>query len=93
MAGLWQFPNFVGRCDTQQTSDKVEGLGLKPKEILLQVEKKHIFTHIDWVLSGVHMEVAEKNDAFTWLTLEQIEQEAALPTAFRQFLDGIDTIK
>ena len=93
LAGLWQFPNFVGRCDTQQTIDKVEGLGLKPKEILLQVEKKHIFTHIEWVMSGVHMEVAEKNDAFTWLTLEQIEQEAALPTAFRQFLDGIDTIK
>jgi hypothetical protein len=31
------------------------------------------------------LEVADVNDAFTWLTREEIETQTALPTAFRQF--------
>jgi hypothetical protein len=31
------------------------------------------------------MEVSEKSDKFQWFTREEIDKEAALPTAFRQF--------
>ena len=85
LAGLWQFPNFSGTPETAEVIRTVEEMGLKPSEILLQLERKHIFTHIEWQMRGVYMEVREKTPAFCWMELDAVERDAALPTAFRQF--------
>ena len=50
----------------------------------------HIFTHIKWEMRGFYMEVTEPVGAFVWLTAEQIDSVAALPTAFRQFWEDRD---
>ena len=60
-------------------------MGLHPRELLRQVERKHIFTHIQWNMKGIYLEVAEPAGSFQWFTAEQINTQAALPTAFRQF--------
>ena len=86
LAGLWQFPDHPGVGDLAWTLSQVEKMGLKPREITKQVERKHIFTHITWEMSGVYEEVAEENEAFSWLTPEEIAGQAAIPTAYRQFL-------
>ena len=92
LAGLWQFPNVPGWLEIRQVLGKVEELGLKPKEIKRQVEKEHIFTHIKWCMRGVYLDVKETNERYTWLTAQEIEASAALPTAFRQFwMTGEDT--
>ena len=36
-------------------------------------------------MEGVFLEVSRKDSRFVWLTPEELEQSAALPTAFRQF--------
>ena len=92
LAGLWQFPNVPGKLETMQALDAVQQMGLRPREITKQIERKHIFTHIVWQMRGVYLEVAEESDAFIWLTAEQIEQTAALPTAFRQFWEEVDHV-
>lgn len=86
LAGLWQFPNAIGKLDTQAALRKVEELGLKPREILLQVERKHIFTHVEWDMYGVYAEVSDCGEDFLWLSEGEIQSRAALPTAFRLFL-------
>ena len=85
LAGLWEFPNVPGKLEVEAAMEEVERIGLKPKEIIRQVEKKHIFTHIEWQIRGIYMEVKEQTDDLCWLTAEEIRTEAALPTAFRQF--------
>ena len=85
LAGLWQFPNVSGDLTTAQALEQLECWGLIPREIYKEVRRKHIFTHIQWDMKAVYLEVAEPAGACTWLTAEQIRQEAALPTAFRQF--------
>lgn len=85
LAGLWQFPNTEGKLDIAAAIGWVEEKSLKPKEMLRQVERKHIFTHIEWNMCGVYMEVEVPAGDYTWLTAEQINEAAALPTAFRQF--------
>ncbi len=85
LAGLWQFPNVSGKLETEAALAWVEEIGLRPVEIIRQVERKHIFTHIEWGMRGVYMEVADINSRYTWLTGEQLRVQAALPTAFRQF--------
>lgn len=85
LAGLWQFPNVPGHLDTQQALDAVSDMGLHPREILREVEKKHIFTHIQWNMKGIYLEVSQPSGTFQWHTEEEINTQAALPTAFRQF--------
>ena len=92
LAGLWQFPNVETKLETDGALAAVEAMGLQPRDIQRTVERKHIFTHIRWEMRGVYLEVAEPAGNFTWLTAEQIRQDAALPTAFRQFWEEIDHV-
>lgn len=85
LAGLWQFPNRPGKLDTRAALDAVTAMGLHPRELLREVEKTHIFTHIQWNMKGIYLEVAEAGGSFLWFTEEEINLQAALPTAFRQF--------
>ena len=92
LAGLWQFPNVAGKLETAHALETVQQLGLRPREIIKQIERKHIFTHIVWKMRGVYLEVAEESKDFCWLTAQQIHEEAALPTAFRQFWEEVDHV-
>lgn len=89
LAGLWQFPNCEGHLDAQQALGKMEERSLKPKEIIRVVERKHIFTHVQWNMRGVYMEVADKAGGYSWFDVNQIEKDIALPTAFRLFWEEI----
>lgn len=89
LAGLWQFPEAAGHLSSDQYIVEMERLGLKLQDILLQVECKHIFTHVEWKMRGVYAVVAEPVECYSWFPLEVIHEEIPLPTAYRQFLDHI----
>ena len=92
LAGLWEFPNVSGRLQLDEAMQAVEKLGIVPREVQRQVERKHIFTHIQWNLRGYYLEAADCTGDFSWFTREEIEETAALPTAFRQFWEEIDYV-
>ena len=92
LAGLWQFPNTPGTLDIPETLQALNALGLQTKDVLRQMDKKHIFTHVQWQMRGVCIEVAELTGGFVWLTREEIETQAALPTAFRQFWEDVKNV-
>lgn len=92
LAGLWEFPHVSGKLEVPQALEAAEYMGVGPRNLLRQVERKHIFTHIQWNLRGYYLEVAEKPDCFRWFTGEEIRAQAALPTAFRQFWEEIDHV-
>ncbi len=85
LAGLWQFPNVPGKLETAEALTAVEAMGLHPKELLRTVDRSHIFTHIRWNMRGIYLEVKSPEGELQWLTRTEIEDQAALPTAFRQF--------
>lgn len=92
LAGLWQFPNIPGKRSVEESVAEVEKNGASVKEIYRQVERKHIFTHVEWHMCGIYLEIKEPVDNFVWLTAEQVEEETALPTAFRQFWEEVDHV-
>ena len=92
LAGLWEFPNVTGKLDLSQALSAAEQFGVRPRNLLRQTEKKHIFTHIQWNLRGYYIEAAEESDRFSWFTAAQLRAQAALPTAFRQFLEENDHV-
>ena len=85
LAGLWQFPNVSGQLDTASALQEAEKMGLRPQEIRKEIFRKHIFTHIQWNMKGIYLDVAETGGSFQWFTEEEVTAAAALPTAFRQF--------
>ena len=93
LANLWQFPNIPGKLSTQESLEQVERLALKPREIKMEVERKHIFTHIEWDMYGAYVEVADCGGDFVWLTAQEIDEQIALPTAFRLFWEEISVGK
>ncbi len=85
LAGLWQFPNASGHLETRDALEQVVCWGLKPRDIYKEVYKTHIFTHIEWDMKAVYLEVSEPTGGFQWFTAAEVNSQAALPTAFRQF--------
>ena len=86
LAGLWQFPEMPGILELEQVLEGLQGV----KAVFRQVEKNHIFTHIEWKMRGFYLEMWNKSDLFQWFTPDQIETNAALPTAYRQFWEAMD---
>ena len=85
LAGLWEFPNVAGKLETNAAMARAEEWDMKIRDIRKTIERKHIFTHIRWEMRGVYLEVSQTEGDFVWMTAEEIEENAALPTAFRQF--------
>jgi A/G-specific adenine glycosylase len=89
LAGLWQFPNVAGHLTAEEAVRWAEEMGLHPRHVERSMDRNHIFTHIRWDLRGWFLEVEEMAGGFTWLTLDEIDEQAALPTAFRQFREEL----
>ena len=92
LAGLYQFPNCPGTLEPEEALAYLENLGLRPKELMLQLQRQHIFTHIRWDMRGYFIQIDAPKGDYLWLTPEEIETKAALPTAFRQFWEGRDYV-
>ena len=85
LAGLWEFPHVPGKLEAAQALEAAEKLGVKPTELQQVVERRHIFTHVEWDMRGYYLRCEAGGD-FTWATREALAGVYALPTAFRQFL-------
>lgn len=76
LAGLWEFPNFEG-----ETPDFGEQVAKK--------SAKHVFTHVEWDMTGRLVRARAFFPQFEWFTAEEIERGIALPSAFKAFKEWI----
>ena len=92
LAGLWEFPNVPGLLEPEAAMELLTAWGLKPAELEKSITRKHIFTHIVWEMRGIYAQVREKSPEFHWMTPEEINTQAALPTAFRLFWEETEHV-
>ena len=52
LAGLWEFPNVPGTLDESAAAAAVAGMGLTPVDWKSRLTSKHIFTHVEWHMTG-----------------------------------------
>ena len=86
LAGLWQLPNTDTAFNQKAAEKWLAENRFSVNSIQKTPKRKHVFTHIEWQMNGYDVEVAAEDERFTWVSPEQLEQEIALPTAFRKFL-------
>ena len=85
LAGLWEFPNAEGTLDEAAASAAVESWGLVPRQWESRLTAKHIFTHVEWHMTGYTLEVAGDGPAdFVWAGAEELG-ERAVPSAFARY--------
>lgn len=85
--GLWEFPNLPGSYSTQDILSYVTSK--------ISTQKKsgwrqhiHIFSHVEWHMKAFYMECMEQQaEDLRWVTLEELKQEIAIPSAFAPFKD------
>ncbi len=83
LAGLWELPHLDGKRDAQAALDAIADWETGAETLCSVRQKKHIFTHIEWHMTCVHILCTKCPDRFTWVTAAQMQAETALPTAFR----------
>ena len=83
LAGLWELPHLDGHMEAQAALDAAARWQTGAQELVSVRQRTHIFTHIEWHMTCVHLLAANMPAVFTWVTAEQLRAETALPTAFR----------
>ena len=92
LAGLWEFPNTAGLLEPEAAMEQLTAWGLKPAQLEKSLGRRHIFTHIVWEMRGIYAQVRKKSGDFVWMTPEEINTQAALPTAFRLFWEETENV-
>lgn len=58
LAGLYEFPNFDGVLSEQEALEEAEKFGVTPLHIQALPPYKHIFSHVEWHITGYAIKIA-----------------------------------
>ena len=85
LAGLWEFPNAEGALDEATAGEVVRAWGLEPRAWKSRLTARHIFTHVEWRMTGYTLAVTgQGSEDFVWVdTLER----HAVPSAFARYCE------
>lgn len=96
LAGLYEPPSLQGRCGRQEALRYWSGIFSDAVTLEPLPDGKHIFTHIEWDMSAWRVCLTQKlvsyknkiEDAgFVFLTPENVQLSAAIPSAFDTWSD------
>ena len=90
LAGLYELPNVEGHLSMDEALQKVKEMNLEPLHIETLPEAKHIFSHIEWRMTGYRIRVSSleerKEVPFIFTEKKQSEKQYAIPSAFRAYI-------
>ena len=85
LAGLRELPGVTGKLNEKQAAEQVQSWELQAEKLEKLPAAKHIFTHVEWHMTGWAGEVKKESPGFLWANREELEQEITLPSAFRAY--------
>ena len=88
LAGLWEFPHVPGALDEAAAGAVLASWGLSPLNWREKIEAKHIFTHVEWHMTGYLLDVMAPAGDFTWAGGADLEA-LAVPSAFGKYLKEV----
>lgn len=98
LAGMYEFPGREGYMSYDEVVSYGKTLGLMPVRIRELGEAKHIFSHVEWHMTGYEIlvdeleknmkqaDVAEKEDGVIFAGIKQLQEEYPMPSAFEAYM-------
>jgi len=86
LAGLWEFPHVPGALGEAAAGDALASWGLTALDWEKKISAKHVFTHVEWHMTGYLLTVRGECPGFTWADREALET-LAVPSAFARYLE------
>ena len=87
LANMYEFPNRVQKLNKKEIEEVLQNWNLKGSKPQKIGTHHHIFSHIEWDMTGYKIEVTSRNDEFIWEKKEEILEKYAIPGAFVPFRD------
>ncbi|MGI5978427.1 MAG: A/G-specific adenine glycosylase [Oscillospiraceae bacterium] len=89
LASLWELPGADGTLTMDESVQAVRALGLEPLRLVPLAPYKHIFTHVEWHVSGWHVKLSPdgENKTLVWADPAELGGTYPLPSAFRPYLN------
>ncbi len=85
LAGLWEFPHAPGTLSEAEAAAVLAQWGLTPLDWREKIGTKHVFTHVEWHMTGYLLDVKGDCPALVWAGHGALE-ELAVPSAFARYL-------
>ena len=99
LAGLWEYPNYDGKLTKHTVRTHLEAEGFHILDIAPLPAARHIFSHIEWDLTGWAVRVAarsevplmaaeDRNDIpspLLWVRCAELADKYSIPAAFGYF--------
>ncbi len=89
LAGLWEFPNVTGTLSREEALEKARSWGCEPVSAEPCGEAVHIFSHLEWHLTGWRILCRKRPERFLWADESDRRETYAVPAAFRAYKDKI----
>lgn len=90
LAGLYELPNRSGHLSREEALEYAESLSLEPLYIQQLPEAKHVFSHIEWRMTGYLIRVATLDRAgdtgLLFVDKKESDKEYAIPSAFGAYV-------
>lgn len=90
LAGLWELPCADGALSEAEAARWLAARGVEPLGLERLPKAKHIFTHIEWQMTGYLARVAAPRGSYSWAEKEALHGVYTLPSAFKAFLKIYD---
>lgn len=84
LAGLYELPNELGHMQQEEALEYVKQKNLSPIRIQMAGNAKHIFSHVEWHMTGYLISVEELEDTGDYILVEpsDTKEKYPIPAAF-----------
>lgn len=90
LAGLYELPSVPGHLSSHEAAEYCKSIGLMPVRIQELPAAKHVFSHVEWHMTGYSVQVDElektNRKGLLFVYTEEIRKKYPIPSAFEKYL-------
>ena len=94
LAGLYEFPNVEGHLTQKEVIEYAKESGLTPVRVKKLPKAKHIFSHVEWHMTGYAVSLEEtdhmEDSGFLFIETKETESSYPIPAAFAAYAEYLD---
>ena len=88
LAGLYEFPNVEGHLKEEEVITYLKKMGLSPIRLKKLEDSRHIFSHIEWHMTGYAVQIDETEQEYQnmlFVDVKETEEQYPIPAAFSRY--------